>query len=220
MDKIKIINNFIEEEDAIFLIDWIDKNSHKDNLFRKRIGVAFNEGIALRAVFPDEKAPNLFKDLENVINKYSKKFIKFLNDEYNLKENLYFYGVSITKLSEGIQLRMHQDIHNSFASLNWSCVIYLNEDYFGGEVAFVNDFNQKEFISSEYDSNFYLYSDKNNGFVFKPRSFDAVVFPANQWHGGKKINSGTKYAIILWSVKEKEYEFEGFESERIWDNAK
>ena len=37
MDKIKIINNFIEEEDAIFLIDWIDKNHIKIIFLEKEL---------------------------------------------------------------------------------------------------------------------------------------------------------------------------------------
>jgi hypothetical protein len=32
------------------------------------------------------------------------------------------------------------------------------------------------------------------------------------------ISDGTKYAVILWLVKEKEYEFKGFDSREVLKN--
>ena len=64
MDKLKVVEDFISKEDADFFIDWIDKNYSDTSMFRHRIGVAFNKGLAVRAVFPDEKPATMFKEIE------------------------------------------------------------------------------------------------------------------------------------------------------------
>ena len=206
LDKIKVVDNFIDEVDSKYFIDYIDKNFKDETRFRHRVGVAYNKGLAVRAVFPDEKPASLYKDLEQIVNKYSKKFIEYVKENYQ-NENLYFYGISITKLSKDIQLRIHQDIHNDFSSLSYSCVMYLNEDYSGGEVVFL-----EEFVPT---SPFPLYNDNLGGLVLKPKSGQAFIFPSAQWHGGKRILDGNKYAIILWLTPDKEYEFEGFDSDKV-----
>jgi len=215
MENIKIFNNFIEKEDCEFIINWIDKNADDKLRFKHRVGVAKNKGLAVRAIFPDERPPSLYKDIEKFIYKYSDKFINYVKENYDIDEDLYFYGVSITRLSEDIQLRIHKDIHNSFSSLTWSCVIYLNDDYEDGEVVFVKELDKDIFTPSEFEPDFYLYKDNSGGFIYKPKALDAIIFPADQWHGGRPITKGNKYSIILWLVKEKEYSFEGFQSDRV-----
>lgn len=212
---IKVFNNFISKEDSKFLINWTDANAEDQKKFRHRTGVAYNKGLAVRCAFPDEKPPFWFKELKEIVDKYSKKFIDTVKDNYDITEELYFYGVSITRLSEDIQLRIHKDVHNDFSSLSWSCVVYLNDDYKDGEVAFVKDLDKNKFPTSEYDPNFHLYVDGEEAYVYKPIAGDAIVFPADQWHGGRQITKGTKYALILWLVREKEYSFEGFDSDRV-----
>ncbi len=218
MKDFKIVNNFISEDDSLFMIDWIDKNAEDKSKFRHRVGLALNKGLAVRSIFPDEKPPSLFKDLEWFIDKYSKKFIDTVRSEYEIDSELYFYGVSLTRLSKDIQLRIHKDVHNDFSSLIWSCVVYLNDDYSDGELALLDSFDEKDFKTSPYADNFFLYHDGAGGFVYKPKKFDAVIFPADQWHGGRMITDGTKYAFILWLVKEKEYQFKGFDSDEILNN--
>jgi len=207
MPSLKLFNNFIEKEDIDFLIKWIDDNENNQTLFRHRVGVAFKKGLAVRAVFPDEKPPFLFKDLEEVINKCSDKFMKIQKDHMNDGKDHYFYGVSITKLTKDIQLRIHQDVHNDFSTLSYSAVLYLNDDYEGGEVSFLKDFIPF--------SDFPLYEDSMGGVLFKPKAGDFSIFPSDLWHGGKKITKGNRYAIVFWSTTEKEYEFAGFKSEKI-----
>ena len=64
MPSLKLFNNFIEKQDIDFLIKWIDNNCHDQKKFRHRVGIAFDKGLAVRAIFPDEKPPSMFKDLE------------------------------------------------------------------------------------------------------------------------------------------------------------
>ena len=214
-DQIKLFTeeyDFIEKDDCDFLIKWIDNNFENENLFRKRIGVAHGEGAAYRAVFPDEKPATLFKDLEIWTDKYSEKFKKLVKENYEI-ENPFFYGVSITKLTEGIQLRIHKDIHNTYSNLTYSCVAVLNDDYEGGEMVFVD--NEIDLVRDQEMQHFPLPKEWMDSLKVTPKSGGAVLFKADQLHGGEKITSGNRYAVIFWIVAEEENKFKGFDSDFV-----
>jgi hypothetical protein len=207
MPSVKILNNFIDQTDIDFLINWIDINAHDENKFRHRVGLAFNKGLAVRAVFPDERPPNIFKDLEDVITRCADKFLQIQDEHLNDGKKHYFYGVSLTKLSKDIQLRIHQDVHNDFSTLSYSGVLYLNDNYEGGEASFL-----KEFIPL---SDFPLYDDSMGGICFKPKAGDFSIFPSDMWHGGKQVVHGDRYAIVFWSTTDEQYAFAGFNSDKV-----
>jgi hypothetical protein len=207
MDNLKIIKEFIDKEDTNFFINWIDENASDTSRFRHRIGVAFNKGLAVRAVFPDEKPATLFKDIEDICMKYANKFMENCNSLFPSDKPQYFYGFSLTRLSTDIQLRVHQDVHGEFASLSYSGVLYLNDDYEGGEASFLEEFTPESF--------FPLYEDSMGGVCIKPDAGDLSLFPASLWHGGKRITSGNKYAIIFWATSDETRGFEGFDSDRV-----
>jgi hypothetical protein len=225
MDDVKIINNFVSEEDINFLIKYIDENWEDQTKFRHRVGLANNKGIAVRAIFPDEKPASLFKDLQTVIDKYSKMFIDSSKNEFSDGREVYFYGVSITRLSKDIQIRLHSDVHEEFSDLVYSGVMYLNDDYEGGEIAFVD-----KYVATENDLrmdhsksamvSFPLYDDSMGGIVYKPKAGDMVIFPSDKPHGGKVVTEGTRDAIVFWSTLSKEYAFEGFDSDRILEKIR
>jgi predicted 2-oxoglutarate/Fe(II)-dependent dioxygenase YbiX len=111
-------------------------------------------------------------------------------------------------LSKDIQLRIHQDEHNTFSKLSYSAVMYLNDNYEGGEICFLKDF------SSDFD--FPLYEKEMNGLEYKPDKGDLVIFKSDTWHGGTKIENGNRYSIIFWSTEQEEYQFKGFDSDNVW----
>jgi hypothetical protein len=207
MDKLKTIEGFIEKEDIDFFINWIDENYEDTTKFRQRLGVAFNKGLASRAVFPDEKPATLFKDIEEICMKYANKFMDAQNEFLPSDETQYFYGFSLTRLTKDIQLRIHQDVHGDFPSLSYSGVLYLNDDYEGGDATFLEEFTPESF--------FPLYEDSMGGLSFKPKAGDLSLFPSSLWHGGKRITDGVKYAIIFWATSDATKGFEGFDSDRV-----
>lgn len=209
INDITIINNFIPEKDAKFFIDYANSNCENENLFRKRVGVAYGKGLAYRAVFPDEKPAILYKEIEDKIIFYSNLFINEIKKITDVEN--FFYGVSITKLSEDIHFRIHKDVHNTLTDLKYSGVLYLNDNYDGGEIVFLEDFTPT--------SNFPLYDKSMNGFCYKPTSGDMVIFPSNKWHGGTRISNGDRYSIIFWSTENEEYRFKGFDSDIVWNQV-
>lgn len=220
LTDVKVINNFIEKQDIDFFTNYIDENYLDESKFRHRVGLAFNKGLAARAVFPDEKPASLFKELKPLIDKYSVKFIEECRSFYSDDRDIYFYGVSVTRLSKDIQIRIHQDIHNDFVDLLYSGILYLNDDYEGGEVTFLDNYTVREKDYIDYPGSdqkviFPLYDDSLGGAVYKPKRGDLVILPALKYHGGKVISSGNRDSIILWTTLNKQYEFEGFESDRV-----
>lgn len=220
MDDVKIVNNFISKEDIETFTKYIDDNWENQDLFRHRVGLAFNKGLALRAVFPDEKPASLFKELEEIVYRNSEKFLSLSKELFSDERDVYFYGVSITRLSEDIQIRIHKDVHNYFTDLLYSGVVYLNDDYDGGEITFLDNYEPRaEDIKFDHSKSanieFALYDDSLGGFSYKPKAGDMVIFPADKLHGGKRVTRGTRDAIVFWSTLAKDYEFEGFDSDRI-----
>ena len=193
-DSITIISNFLSSDQCEEIIDYINKN--KDTpLFFKRVGVAHNEGIAYRTGFPLHHQPNEFLDIKPIIEKYSNNLIQQFYNLYNVKEPLYLYMVGINRLTPGIQFQIHQDADPEQPQISYSSVIYLNDDYADGEIVFLNNF--------EKINDFDIYSDDMNGFVYKPVVGDAVMFPAETWHGGRKVLNKDRDCLLLWFTKDK-----------------
>ena len=220
MDDVKIVNNFISKKDIEIFTKYIDDNWQNQDLFRHRVGLAFNKGLALRAIFPDEKPASLFKELEEIVSRNSEKFISLSKELFLDQRDVYFYGVSITRLSKDIQIRIHTDVHNDFTDLLYSGVVYLNDDYEGGEITFLDNYEPRpediKFDSSRLGRiNFATYDDSLGGLCYKPKAGDIVIFPSDKLHGGKVVAEGTRDAIVFWSTLAKEYKFEGFDSDRI-----
>jgi hypothetical protein len=85
-------------------------------------------------------------------------------------------GFNLLKYQTGQEYKAHYDgLTASGRSI--SPILYLNDDYEGGEIEFVN-FNLK----------------------IKPRAGMLVLFPANfaYQHIAHPVTSGTKYAIVTW----------------------
>jgi len=128
------------------------------------------------------------------LNKASEKDseLKIINDKFNLmvRERLYSYrlmfdinekffcteGNSILKYTNSQYFNSHYDGDTSSKRVV-SPILYLNEDYEGGEIEFVN-FDIK----------------------IKPKAGSLMIFPSNYAyrHIAHPVTSGTKYAIVTW----------------------
>jgi|DEB19_MinimDraft_3_1074340.scaffolds.fasta_scaffold17644_2 hypothetical protein len=207
MADIKVIKNFISDDDSNFIISYIDNNCEDVNVFRSQQGVAWKEGTAYRSIFPLEKPYEVHSEeiIEGLIG-IANKIINIAKDHYKYENELYIEGFSLTKLTPGIQLRIHKDDHHhDFVTskvkkvhgedATWetlfSAMVYLNDDYSDGEIIFLNDWEEK--------SNFDIYEDEMNGTVYKPSKNDLVLFESKTWHGSRKVNGDLpRYAVAFW----------------------
>jgi hypothetical protein len=204
MPDIKVIPNTVSKEDIQTLISYIEDNCENPDIFRKQPGVAHEEGLAYRSIFPMEKNPDIYdKKVLDILAKYAKVFIDEAKRYYEYDKPLYLEGISLTKLTPGIQLRIHKDIHGLTPTV-FSGMLYLNDDFEDGEIVFLDEHIK--------ETDFDLYKEDGSGLIHPPASGELVIFKASQFHGSRKVQGKARYAIALWSTSSKKLSFKGFDS--------
>jgi hypothetical protein len=124
-------------------------------------------------------------------------FLNKCREVYNPKEEIYFLEGWLTCWPQGNS--MHEHIDNwdpNIESRNiiFSSVLYLNDDFEGGEIYFPNLGN----------------------FTYKPKQGNMIIFPTESYeedfkyddaygfkhlHGIRLIESGNRYTLTLWAAK-------------------
>lgn len=97
-------------------------------------------------------------------------------ERYGINEVLYHEGYNVLKYSQNQEYKSHYDGTTSNGRII-SAICYLNDDYEGGEIEFVN-FKVK----------------------IKPEPGMLILFPSNYTyrHIAHPVQSGTKYALVTW----------------------
>jgi hypothetical protein len=198
---IKIINNFISDSEAREWVDYIDKHCEDPKIFTKHIGQAYDRGDVYRSNVPNDFAPSVHpKPLMEKLYDYARRAETVFREYYKYNgKPLYIEGISLTKLTPGLQLRMHKDQHGIHPTV-CSSVLYLNDDFEGGKIAYLSEFERK--------SNFDLYTEDLGGFVYDPVPGDITIFPSQTWHGTTEVTSGSRYAIVIWHTTAKAFSLE------------
>ncbi len=113
------------------------------------------------------------KKIHNLIFTKVEEAANWYKNKYNISSKLYHEPYTILKYSNYEEYKAHFDGSTETAR-SISVVIYLNDDYEGGEIEFTN-FNLK----------------------FKPKANTMIIFPSNfaYTHKAHPVTSGTKYAI-------------------------
>lgn len=200
MESVKTLNSFINNEDSNIYKQYIDKYKDTDS-FRKNVSRLTGLGTAYRAIFPEEKSVSEHKEILPITRKYADLFIAECKKAFKDDRELYFYGTSITRLSEEIQLRIHQDIHPIGDHISYSGVMYLNRDYVGGDILFFDNFPEQS------EDDFAVYSEEmKDAFIYNQQAGDLVMFHPHVWHGSTKVESGWRDAVVLWCTSDKDYE--------------
>jgi len=130
------------------------------------IGITKNKEIDSYFKELDESCRGL---VNSVVNSYKKLFK--ISEEILDKENY-----SLLRYNPGQYYHQHYD-GGTESARSISVLIYLNDEYSGGEIEFVN-FNEK----------------------FKPKAGTLILFPSNYAYGhiAHPVTSGTKYVIVTW----------------------
>jgi predicted 2-oxoglutarate/Fe(II)-dependent dioxygenase YbiX len=120
------------------------------------------------------------EEFRKINNKFYEKlnmcipaYCKFFGIEENISD---IEGYNLLKYNGGQHYGAHYD-GGTFTKRSVSPILYLNDEYEGGEIEFLN-FNIK----------------------VKPKSGSLIVFPSNYAyrHIAHPVTSGTKYAIVTW----------------------
>ena len=161
-NEIKNIKNFVDPEDAKLIIDLMDKLKLNNKLSNERNDNTY------RIYNSTEKT------VIDFIKKYSKKFIDG-RDLYVTENLIAFY-------EEGSFMDAHVDAPDEVEVV--STVIYLNDDYTGGELSF---------------------PEIENGHFYTPEKYELVYFPTAYLHGVNLVKSGKRYIITISYTNKLEY---------------
>jgi hypothetical protein len=115
------------------------------------------------------------------------RIIHFMN-EYLRKENFLDY-TRIENCNQIDLLKYEKDNHYNYhidamsiSDRTLSSILFLNNDYEGGELTFKNTYNEEELL-------------------IKPYPGKLVVWPSNMMfpHAVKPVKKGTRYTIVAWA---------------------
>ena len=87
----------------------------------------------------------------------------------------------INRILVGTKLEKHVDDGKKGAEIKYGGVIYLNEDYEGGEIAYYENIDSESVV-----------------FSYKPKSGDMVVHLASMPHGVLPVTTGTRYMLTFF----------------------
>jgi len=166
-EAIKSLKNHVEPQDAQSLIDLMDELKSKGQLNNERGDGTF------RLYNSDE--PVLF----NFVKKYSNKFIG--------DKNLYVTEYLVALYEEGAFMAVHRDAGGDREVI--STVMYLNDEYTGGELSF---------------------PEVENGYFYTPEKYELVYFPTPYEHGVNPVKSGKRYIITISYTDKIEYKNKSF----------
>ena len=117
--------------------------------------------------------------LQNIHNQFHISLLAAISPyavRYNINEMFYHEGYNLLRYKTGQEYKAHYDGGTSIGRAI-SALMYLNDDYEGGELEFVNF-----------------------GIKIKPRAGMMILFPSNYAysHISHPVISGTKYALVTW----------------------
>lgn len=204
-DKVTVYNQYIQNIDVYKKL-LIDSQNHTgENYYFSQWDKWYELGTMMNIKMPDknEKLKPLAEN--NEYEKLQRDFMETMSDaffsttedyikEWNItypkwaRSNLSICRFTPTKpeLLHHMALQYHTDAHhfnedspgNKFAV---TCTMYLNDDYDGGEISFL---------------------DESNGRIvkYKPKAGDVIVFPSGQpyFHGTHQVYNGDRYIIRTW----------------------
>ncbi len=166
MHNIKIIKDFVDLDDQQLYINEADSPSEIEALpeyYAKRFG-----GTALP----------YNKNTRYLNKKYGRKAAEYIKELYGFINPVYVYKVFMNHTTEpGYSGGIHTDSVDPEPWIEWSVVMYVNDDFEGAKLHF-----------------------PNQGFVYDPVPGEAVFFPSagsEYMHGISEMKSGERYSIVI-----------------------
>jgi hypothetical protein len=164
--------------DETSITKWTDWKAYKSEY-------SFGAQKTIKYSVFDESLPHYMSCL-SIYNRINDSINKVSSDYASMHDNLdigFLTPLSISKYFVGKSMGPHVDSHDDDPFKTISVVLYLNDDYEGGEINF-----------------------PEQGIQVKPKAGSIVVFPSKKpyFHESKPIISGTKYMTPgFWQLPHK-----------------
>jgi hypothetical protein len=161
--NIHVIENFLNEEDCEYL-----QHECLTNEFVKLGQLNYGKGWDINKTKLSNKAFNI---LEKAQTDIKNKIVDIYNVDVELSN-----GAQLRRWQTGSKMGSHIDDFAVF-DYNIAAIIYLNNDYAGGEIYF-SDYNYK----------------------IQPKAGSVIIFPGNKYYSHEvlEITSGERYTSPVW----------------------
>lgn len=194
IDNVLVVEDFISKDHLLELVNIIkntDEDEWKIEYFKnlkpfclEKFGRDDVENLVAEGKF---EITSNWEDKNLNISEYEISYIvpKKLQDLVNkTDQNLEVSGLkTFQRMQDGVELKAHTDQHTD-PSIRYATIIYINDDYSGGEIFFTN---------------------KN--LELKPKPGSLLIFPGNDEfdHGVRHVQSGPIRYVLVGFIKEKDF---------------
>lgn len=184
---INIYRNAIKKEDSIDVISKLENeislnipgikwsgaqvNDREDQEYvRNCVDLKFKKTDLGEAIPFNKTLSNIYDKIDIPLEYCLQHYGRLWNLHIQYKEAFNF-----VKYLPGKYFKVHAD-HGPYYTCTVSAVIYLNDDYEGGEIEFIR-----------------------HGLKIKPQAGDIIIFPSNfvYEHASCEVFSGTKYSVVI-----------------------
>lgn len=150
---------------------------------------------------PDELKTDVEFIADEILNSVTRVANQFFTDKkYTYKPNTSTFS-RISKYMPGCVMGAHFDAQAGDSTMEWSIIVYPNDNYEGGEISFIiRDIDLKNPKNGKFRPSDNIDDPRNIDlidFTVKPRAGQALIFPSTYpyMHQVHTVKSGTKYII-------------------------
>lgn len=175
--EVFLLKHFLSPDECEWHIDNGERRGFKEAL------ISFPSGDqAIKGARNNDRVE--FKD-ENMSNRYFSRAKQFLFDsDLDFEVSRFNELVRYYRYARGQRFKRHKDgsyIANSIEKSRFSFLVYLNDNFGGGETIIWG--GEK------------VLDDKSEAHVITPEVGMAFVFPHSFWHEGRRLEHGMKYVL-------------------------
>jgi hypothetical protein len=190
IDEVDLIEN---ESNSSLWLDWTASND-KEFIYGVTKTFDINEINKLEEPLKS-KMTFIYNTVNESFYNVCKDYAKAMGDN---DEPRLFPTFNIKKYQAGIGMGSHYDQLDGDKTLRYSLVMYLNDDFEGGEISFVmspyEDVNSAPKPSLDYDV---AVANNQIAFGVKPKAGSIIIFPSSApyYHTAHVVKTGFKYMV-------------------------
>lgn len=193
MSSISELQDLHKDNGSKFWQVWTSSND-SDYVYGETTSFNLEEIQALESPYQD-KMIFIYNNIMDALYRVSKDYAESIGDP---DEPRLFPVFNIKKYNTGSNMGAHFDQLDGDKTLRYSLVMYLNDDYEGGEVSFkISDYvNTQSEPAPDIDYDIAV-ADKRIDVGIKPKANSVVIFPSSApyYHTAHIVKSGYKYMV-------------------------